>query len=177
VALEQRGQRLEAVGNHLFELRDKTNSTLIRFTDERDKATAVEGLDLLGLDHPVVEDALGRARAISPDELGAAVKTDDGLAGIASWWLIEAVTKKGGRRTFVLPLVLREDGARIPLAERKSDLYFTLAPAPSMRTAAKRLDLLHRLIEPTLQRELRHRGVITDEGSFTTELLTWIELR
>ena len=28
---------------------------------------------------------------------------------------------------------------------------------------------------PTLQRELRHRGVITDEGSYTVELLTWIE--
>jgi hypothetical protein len=36
--------------------------------------------------------------------------------------------------------------------------------------------MLHQTIEPTLQRELRHRGVITDEGSFTAELLAWIEM-
>jgi hypothetical protein len=40
----------------------------------------------------------------------------------------------------------------------------------------ERLEMLHRSIEPTLQRELRHRGIMADEGSFTAELLTWIEI-
>ena len=176
VALQERGQRLEAVGGHLYELRDSGAVPLARFTDDRDKATSVEGLELLGLDHPIVEEALGRSRAIAPEDLGVAVKTDDGLRGVASWWLVEAATQKGERRSFVLPLVLREDGTRVPQGERNSDQFFGLSPVASDMTPAKRLEMLHRVIEPTLQRELRHRGVVTDEGSFTAELLIWIEL-
>ncbi len=175
VALQDRGQRLEPLGDHLFELRDSNNSPLGRFTDDRDKATSTEGLGLIGLDHPIVEDALGRARAIPPEELGTSVKTDDGMRGIASWWLVEAATQKGERRSFVLPLVLREDETRIPQAERSSDRFFSLPPATATMIPESRLEMLHRTIEPTLQRELRHRGVITDEGSYTTEMLTWIE--
>ena len=136
----------------------------------------MEGLDLLGLDHPIVEEALGRARASAPEDLGSAVQAEDGIKGVATWWLVEAATPKGERRSFVLPLVLREDGIRVPQAERNSDRYFALTPVASRMSPAGRLEVLHRMIEPTLQRELRHRGVITDEGSFTAELLTWIEL-
>ena len=175
MALQDRDQRLEPTGDHLFELRDSANSVLARFTDDRDKAASTEGLDLIGLDHPIVEDALGRARAIPPEELGTSVKMDDTTKGIASWWLVEAVTQKGERRSFVLPLVLREDGTRVPQAERNSDRFFSLPPVAGTMAPESRLDMLHRTIEPTLQRELRHRGVITDEGSYTTELLTWIE--
>ena len=149
---------------------------MAHFTADRDKATSIEGLELLGLDHPIVEEALGRSRAIAPEELGVAVKTNDGLRGVASWWLVEAATQKGERRSFVLPLVLREDGTRVPQTERNSDQLFNLSPVASELMPEKRLEILHSMIEPTVQRELRHRGVITDEGSFTAELLTWIEL-
>jgi hypothetical protein len=175
VALQDRGQHIEEIGDHLFELRDSANSTLGRFTDDRDRATSTEGLDLIGLDHPIVEDALGRARAIPPEELGTSVKTDDGIIGVASWWLVEAAMQKGERRSFVLSLVLREDGTRIPQAERSSERFFSLPPVKATMMPIGRLEMLHRTIEPTLQRELRHRGVITDEGSYTTELLAWIE--
>jgi SNF2 family DNA or RNA helicase len=50
VALRDRGQRLEAVGEHLYELRDSSLTPLARFTDDREKATSSEGLELLGLD-------------------------------------------------------------------------------------------------------------------------------
>jgi superfamily II DNA or RNA helicase len=176
VALQERGQRLESIGDHLFELRDAGPTPLARFTDDRDKATTVEGLELLGLDHPIVEEALGRARAIVPEDLGVAVRTNDGVTGVASWWLVEAVTQKGERRSCVLPLVLREDGTRVPQAERTIDRFFALAPSPSGMSLAQRLEMLLLKIEPTVQRELRHRAVITDEGSFTAELITWIEL-
>jgi hypothetical protein len=176
VAIQERGQRLESIGEHVFELRDSSETSLARFTDDRDKATSVDGLELLGLDHPIVEEALGRARATAPEDLGVAVKSDNGMKGIASWWLVEATTHKGERRSFVLPLVVRKDGTRVPQAERNSERFFSLSPVVSSMALAERLEMLHQTIEPTLQRELRHRGVITDEGSFTAELLTWIEI-
>ena len=163
VALQDRGQRLEAVGEHVFELRDCDSVPLVRFTDDRDKATSMEGFELLGLDHPIVEEALGRARATAPEDLGVAVQAEDGTKGVASWWLVEAATQKGERRSFVLPLVLREDGVRVPQAEHNSDRYFTLNSVASRMSPAERLEVLHRMIEPTLQRELRHRGIITDK--------------
>lgn len=39
----------------------------------------------------------------------------------------------------------------------------------------ERLALLRHVVEPTLQRELRHRGVLTDEGSLSAELIGWVE--
>jgi superfamily II DNA or RNA helicase len=176
IALQDRGQRLEPVGDHLFELRGANASSVARFTDDREKATSGAGLDLLGLDHPIVEEALSRARAIAPEDLGVAVKTHDGLTGVASCWLVEATTQKGERRSFVLPLVLRDDGTRVPQAERDSDWLFSLPPTNSDSSQSARHEMLHRTIEPTLQRELRHRGIITDGASFSAELLTWIEL-
>jgi hypothetical protein len=98
------------------------------------------------------------------------------LTGVASWWLVEATSQRGERRSFVLPLVLREDGTRVPQAERNSDRLFSLPPTKSNSSRAERHEMLHRMIEPTLQRELRHRMVITDEGLFSAELLTWIQL-
>jgi hypothetical protein len=161
-----------------------SNTCLASFTDDRDQATTVEGLELLGLDHPIVDEALGRARATMPEQLGTAVKTDDGMRGVASWWFVEAATKKGERRSFILPIVLREDRTRVPQAERNSDRFFALTPASISMSLEGRLDMLHESIETTVQRELRHRGIIADEGSFTiadegsftAELLTWIEL-
>lgn len=176
VALLERGQRLEVVGDHLFELRDESGAQLVRFTDDRDKATNEDDFELLGLDHPIVEEALNRARAISPEELGAAVMTADGLTGIASWWLVEAVTRERERRRFILPLVLDEDGTRMPQSERHSDQLFALRPVRSSLVPDQRLSLLHKKVEPTLQRELRHRGVVADVGSYTAELLAWLEI-
>jgi superfamily II DNA or RNA helicase len=175
-ALAERGQRLVDAGDHLFDLKDAHGVVIVRFTDSRDKAINSDGLNLLGLDHPIVEDALGRARAISPEELGNAVKSEDAGQTFVTWWLIEATTQKGERRSFVLPLALRRDGTRVPQIERNSELLFSLPPTNPSLTADERLGVLHQTIEPTVQRELRHRGVIADEGSFSAELLAWIEM-
>jgi hypothetical protein len=176
IALQDRDLRLESLGEGLFELRNASGAVTGRLTDDRERATSSEELELLGLDLPVVEEALGRARAAPPEELGVAVSAEDGTSGVASWWMIEASTAKGERRSFVLPLVLRQDGTRVPTAERSSECYFSLKPVRSRMSAAERFDVLHRLVEPTLQRELRHRGVIADEGSYAAELLAWVEL-
>jgi hypothetical protein len=176
VALQDRGQRLEPAGEHLFDLRAVRGTTMARFTDDRNLATSVDGLELLGLDHPLVEETLGSARATTPENLGAVVESDDCLSGVATWWFVEAATRKGDRRSFLLPIVLRNDGTRIPHVERNGDRLFSLAPGVSRLSADERVALLHDAIEPTLQRELRHRGVIADQGSFVAELIAWVEL-
>ena len=111
VALQDRGLRLEPLEESLFEIRGASGAVIARLTDDRDNATSSEGL---GLDHPVVEEALARARSVPPEELGVAVCAEDGTNGVATWWLIEAATAKGERQSFVLPPVLCEDGRALP---------------------------------------------------------------
>jgi hypothetical protein len=36
--------------------------------------------------------------------------------------------------------------------------------------------LLAEVIEPGLQRELQHRGLLTGGGTFSAELMAWLEL-
>jgi hypothetical protein len=40
----------------------------------------------------------------------------------------------------------------------------------------EREKLLAEAIEPTLQRELGHRGIAATDKAYATELLTWIEV-
>ena len=174
-ALADRRQKLVLTADRVFELRDDQGVVLVRFTDDRDRATADDGLDLLGLDHPVVERALARWRSTPPEELGSAINGAAAEPSVASWWLIEATTQKGEKRAFIQTLAVRQDGSRVPPLEHNGEALFKKPPAAPTFSVGERLLLLRQVIEPTLQRELRHRGILTDEGSFSAELLTWVE--
>ena len=175
-ALADRRQKLVLTADRVFELRDDQGVVLVRFTDDRDRATADDGLDLLGLDHPVVERALARWRSTPPEELGSAINEAAAEPSVASWWLIEATTQKGEKRAFIQTVAVRQDGSRVPPLEHNCEVLFNKPPAAPTFSVGERLLLLRQVIEPTLQRELRHRGILTDEGSFTAELVSWIEM-
>ncbi len=176
IALAERGQRLVPAGDGLYDLRDDNGSTLARFTDDREKAANAENLELLGLDHPLVSDCLGRSRATPPEQLGAAVKTADSENAIVSWWHVEAMNRQGEKRTMLQTLAVRPDGLRQPQIERTADTIFRAEPTAPNLSPTQRLAFLHQVVEPTLQRELRHRGVLTDEGSLSAELIGWVEM-
>jgi hypothetical protein len=177
IALQEKKQRLEPVGNGIYELRNANGDVLNRFTADRDQATNQEGLDLFGLDHPIIEEALARCRSIPPEELGCSVQKKDHPDALVSWWLVEATSNSGERSKFVLPIAVSADGKRVPQLERSSERLFALAPKASTLSSEKRIDILHHQIEPTIQRELRHRGVARDEGSFSAEMIGWLEIR
>jgi superfamily II DNA or RNA helicase len=177
VALQERKQRLEPVGNGIYELRDANGDVLNRFTADRDQATNQEGLELFGLDHPIIEDALARSRSIPPEQMGCSAQTEDHREAIVSWWLVEAASNTGEKSKFVLPIALSVDGKRVPQLERSSERLFALPPMASAFSPEKRLEILHHQIEPTVQRELRHRGVARDEGSFSAEMIGWLEMQ
>jgi hypothetical protein len=45
-----------------------------------------------------------------------------------------------------------------------------------MLSAEKRIELFSQHVEPTLQRELKHKGAAAGEGSYSAELIGYIEL-
>jgi superfamily II DNA or RNA helicase len=171
---EELGGALVRTDSTTLELRDRQAARLARFTTDRDTARASDSVELLGLDHPVVQDALRRHLATPPDEVGVSVRGPE--AGVVTWWLVEAQGGGRERTAQILRLGLGHDGRRSPVLERQADDLFTASPASPMLDLSERVALLHDHVEPMLQRELTHRGVVPEGGGYRSELLAWVEV-
>lgn len=75
-AVSDRQQRLVKLDDQTYDLVTVDGTLRARFTLDRDTATAQEGIELLGLDHPIVQEELGRWRSVPPEEVGVAVSGD-----------------------------------------------------------------------------------------------------
>jgi superfamily II DNA or RNA helicase len=156
---------------------DGNGASPVRFTINRDAATSHEGLHLLGLDHPLMQDALERWSNTTPEELGLSVSSSDvAEAGLLSFWKVATSTANGERRVILQPIAVNEDGMRIPSIERQYDRYWQATLAPPKLSSQQRLTIFSSIVEPTLQRELRHKGTVNADGSYSAELIGYIEI-
>jgi len=175
-ALAADGRRIEAKDDGTYTVRGPNDEVACRFTLNRDAARERSDLDLLGLDHPLVQEALKRWQSSSPERIGVAVAGPDG-PGVLTWWLVETRGPSGEHRACVLPLGVSEDGKRNARLERAGSSLFTrgghLNGSP---TADARKSLLHEKIEPMLERELQHREIVPDGGSYAAKLIGWVEV-
>jgi hypothetical protein len=119
-ASEERGASLVGVGSELFELRDERGETQVRFTTNRDLARASEGLDLLGLDHPVVEAALAKWKDLAAEERGVCVSGSGTETGAVTVWRVEGRVRSHATET-LQHLAVSADGRRLPAWERQLD--------------------------------------------------------
>lgn len=175
-ALATEGKRLEQVGEHLLELRDEAGRVLARFTTDRDQARSQSELELLGLDHPLLEATRCRFADSPSDLLGASAHADDGKAGALSLWLTEVQGARGETRVQIVPLAVTLDGTRQPAWERRIDAILQGPPAAPPLSVSQRTQLLREHLEPMLQRELGQRGLLTSTGSFQARLVGWVEM-
>jgi superfamily II DNA or RNA helicase len=172
------GQQIfSKIDNETYDLLGTNGTGHFRFTLNRDAATRHDDLELIGLDHPIVQEALGRWRSLPPEDIGIAVSSDvaDGTA-ILSLWMVETSGKNGDRRIILQPIAVREDGTRVPTIERQYERYLRSTTTKPVFTAAHRLELFARTVEPTLQRELRHKGAVNGDGSYAAELIGYVEI-
>lgn len=175
-ALAQQQLRVAKGADQLFDVVRSDGTVIAKFTTDRDTATGQDNLDLLGLDHSLIQEQLGFWRAIPPEEVGISVKGNGDGPAVISFWHVELTTSKGERKIINLPIAGKMDGARIPSLERKGDAVFELEPASSFLTAEQRSSMLSEYLEPTLQRELRHKGMASGEGSYSAEMIGWVEV-
>lgn len=175
-ALPARGLQIRRKDTNSFEIVSETGTCLTRFTLSREEATSQENFDLMGLDHPLLQEEMGRWRSLPPEELGIAVKGDMDAPIILTIWMVEASVSAGERRLVLQPIAVREDGTRVPAVERQYQQYFNAPSATPAFSAEERIERLSRLIEPALQRELKHKGAATGDGSYSAELIAYIEL-
>jgi hypothetical protein len=131
----------------------------------------------LGLDHRLMQDELRRWRSLPPEEIGVAVHGGGETPILLSFWLVESSAGNGERRVAVQIIAVRPDGTRVPAAERQADHSFSAPPASPAFSPGQRSDLFQRAVEPTLQRELKHRGAANGDGSYSATLIGYIELQ
>lgn len=174
-SLSDRHQRLTRVDEKSYVLLAADGSCKAHFTLDRDVATSQEGIELLGLDHPLVQEELRRWRGLAPEQLGLSVASDDLNPTLLSFWLVESVVANGQRQTTIQTIAVAPDGTRMPVAERQSTQYFNAPVAKPFLSKEARLKLFENVIEPTLQRELKHKGLATGNGSYSAELIGYVE--
>lgn len=170
------GKTLATTGPGRFEVRDGSGAALLRFTTDRDLAREDDALDLFGLDHPLMQEALRRWREAAPEGLGLAVRAGDDPAGVLTAWLVETHGPRGERRAAVQFLAADGAGHRLPALERRAREVFERAPVASPWDLDERKRILHGTIEPMLQREVQRRRLSPEKGGFSSQLLGWVEV-
>jgi len=148
----------------------------VTYTLDRELAQEDESVELLGIDHPIMEQLLVRCRNTSPDGLGASAAIDAESKGVLTLWLVQAFGKATNVVTHIVPIAIDDDGKRLPAIEKRYRSCLAAEPTEIQFDLAERQSLLHDYIEPTLQRELCHRGIVGDGSGHSTELLAWVEL-
>jgi SNF2 family DNA or RNA helicase len=175
-ALELEGQTITKQEDGSRIVTGANGEVVRRFTLDRDEARDRGDLELLGLDHPLVQSAIRRWQGHSPDRIGMAVRGTDG-SGVLTWWIVETRGSSGEHRAFVLSLAVSDDGRRDPRLEASGVKLFQLPGAAVARLdLAARRRLLSDTIEPMLQRDLQHRGLVPTNGSYAARLIGWLEV-
>jgi superfamily II DNA or RNA helicase len=144
------------------------------FTTERDTSMQRTDMDLLGLDHPLLVSYMTRYRNLPSTEIGVRVKTQNRKAGILSLWHVTTQGERGETRTSVLPLAVDKEGKRVPGWERQVDRVFQFPGTQAALDGSDRL--LKQEIEPMLQRELMHRGIVGESRGYEARLIGWVEI-
>lgn len=73
-------------------------------------------------------------------------------------------------------IAVKQDGTRVPAVERQCEQYLKAPSAPPKFRPEQRLELFTRAVEPTLQRELKHKGAANGDGSYSAELIGYVEI-
>tara|TARA_R110002072_G_scaffold301584_1_gene481646 strand:- start:2842 stop:5607 length:2766 start_codon:yes stop_codon:yes gene_type:complete len=175
-AVRDRNQKLTKLDSKTYELTGADAGRKTRFTLDRDTATSNDSVDLLGLDHPLVQEELGRCRSLAPEALGAAAQGDGIGITLLSLWMVEVSVGTGERRIIVQPIAVSVDGARVPAVERQSDHFLRSRATQPRLSEEERISLFATAVEPTLQRELKHKGAANGDGSYSAELIGYVEV-
>ncbi|GBQ10587.1 MULTISPECIES: helicase-related protein [Acetobacteraceae] len=175
-AVVDRKQKLIKVNDATYDLVNVDGAPSIQFTLSREAATNQDNLQLMGLDHSLVQEELTRWRGLAPEEVGIAVFGDVEEPVLLSIWVVEVSSDKGERRVMMLPIAVKQDGTRVPAVERLCETYLQASPTTPIFLPDQRNDLFTHMVEPTLQRELRHRGDANGNKSYSAELVGYVEI-
>jgi superfamily II DNA or RNA helicase len=176
-SLPDKGRRLVRHEDDLFEVLDGVGKRVSLFTTDRAKAAERDDLELIGLDHPLVEAELAKWRDLDPGSVGSCVAKGRESVVLLAMWLIEASNSKNERKTSIQSIAVDANtGTRIPSFERQIDDTFRTAKGDPVLAVTSRSRAFHEFLEPALERELKMKGLLGESGSFSAELIGLVEV-
>jgi len=176
IALEEQGGGLRPLEGERFSITTENGTQERIGTMNRELAKSDDTVELIGIDHPLISDLLNRWRTLSPESIGMAVS--DGLEKpcLLSIWLVREHIRESEQKTHLVPLAVDGTGQRVPSIEKQHLTLFHRPPARSFLPMEERHHLLKSIIEPMLQRELQHRGIASETGGYSVEMIGWVEV-
>lgn len=174
-ALDVEGSSLEAIDGARMRLIVNGRQPVI-CTLDRDLAQEDDTIELLGIDHPLTNDLLMRWRSAPAGGLGGAVQMGLPVKSVLTIWLVHTYGRGSDAGAHLVPVAVDANRKRVPSLEKQYRACFTASPGAVQFSPSERQALLVDAIEPTLQRELGHRGIAAADKGYATELLSWIEV-
>lgn len=140
------------------------------FTADRDLALQDEKLNLLGLEHPVINKML-RQYTVSEAGFRAIIGKLGGLtgSGLLTIWKVTVQGKDGQANLKIVKIGLSEEGSRAPWLERIEDDLLKLNVPVNKTIDDWRIfaaNMKQRIVE-ILHRELLFSGLINDDMSYS----------
>ncbi|MGE5154645.1 MAG: DEAD/DEAH box helicase, partial [Bdellovibrio bacteriovorus] len=169
-AVELEGWRFRALDGDRYEITIPHEHRRLVFSTDREQANADDDLNLLGLDHPLVSRFLDSYRTLPPDEIGLAVHSPDDREGALSIWAVEWTGDQNQTRRTILRLAVDRQGNRIPTWEHCPEDLLNAEPAETAGEA----DLLE-VAEATVEREMKHRGLVRAHQPYAGKLIGWVD--
>jgi SNF2 family DNA or RNA helicase len=176
-SLPDQGGRLVRKDGDIFEVADSTGKRISVFTTDRSKAAEREDLELIGLDHPLVEAELAKWRDLDPASVGICVRKGRESTALLAMWLVEASNAKNERKISIQSIAVdARTGTRIPSFERQIEETFRTEQGDPALLVSTRSQVFHEFLEPALERELKMKGLLGESGSFSAELIGLVEV-
>jgi hypothetical protein len=172
----QRGGTLAPDGDARFSVR-LNGQPPVTFTTARDEALANERLQLLGIDHPIVEQLLDEATGLPADQrallIGQTATWPD--ADIRTVWEVTIGDAEGRTSRRLYELTMRNGqvtSCRPYEGEWPPDVALSAVP-PAPRDRAV---LVEQTLPAALREALTERGELPAGASYKSQLLVWIEV-
>jgi SNF2 family DNA or RNA helicase len=175
-ALALRKNRLARVSETTFDLLTDDGACQMHMTTDRETAANSDSVELIGLDHALVQDELFRFRNLPAEQIGVSIAGDADLPVLLTLWKVEASAGQGERRVTIQAIAVKSDGTRVPGIEHHYERYYEKVCADPVFAIEERTKLFSEVVEPTLLRELRHRGTASGDGSYSADLVGYVEI-
>lgn len=174
-ALEQKKQSFMQIAPEYWNHTDQNGKLVEKFTTNRDIAANSDDFALIGLDHPGIAKELSIWRDIDPKRIGLRIIMNLQEPCVLSVWEVETSASQGERNISVIPIAMTIHGIRQPSLERRIEEVFS-SQGNTQVVPLEREKFLKEQLEPALFRELNQRWRPQDSFSYSTKLISWVEI-
>ena len=139
------------------------------FTTDRDAALQEETLQLVGLEHPVVQLFLRTHAATGPGKRALAGKLN-GLTGsdVLTFWKVSTHGRDGQASHHIVRIAMNTEGERAPWLERLGDKMLAMEPSSTSPEQWQALAITNKpRLQALLHRELNYSGIISEGISYS----------